>query len=87
MTPTPEMSLPLDRSETAAVLDYLEHHLPGWPFDPAIDRPFVEELHDDFPDIYVLEQVKLFRWYHDNQTPRGKPRPALRRWVANAHQH
>lgn len=68
------------------VLDYLDQRLPGYPFNPDVDRPFVEELLDDFPDVDILEEVKTFRWYYENQ-PLARirsPRVALRRWIANA---
>ncbi len=70
----------------AQVLDYLQHDLPDYPFDPAIDTPFVEELVGDFHHLDVLEQVKAFRWFHDNAPcSRAKsPRLALRRWLARA---
>ena len=68
-----------------ALLDYLEHDLPGYPYDAAIDRPFAEELANDFPHFDLLEQVKLYRWYHDNDPPyRNHPRAALRRWIRGA---
>jgi hypothetical protein len=69
-----------------AVLAYLESHLPGYPFNPDLDTPFVEELVNDFPDVNVLEQLKAFRWYHDNQplNPAKKPRLRIRRWIAGA---
>jgi hypothetical protein len=71
--------------QARAVLDYLHHDLPGYPFDPTIDRPFVDELANDFPHIDLLEQVKLFRWYHDNHPPlNGRPRATLRRWIRGA---
>jgi hypothetical protein len=68
------------------VLDYLDQKLPGYPFNPDVDRPFVEELLGDFPDIDILEEVKTFRWYYENQ-PLARvrsPRVALRRWIAKA---
>ncbi len=68
------------------VLDYLHRQLPGYPFNPDVDRPFVEELFDDFPDVDILEEVKTFRWYYENQ-PLARvraPRVALRRWIAKA---
>jgi hypothetical protein len=68
------------------VLDYLDRRLPGYPFHPDVDRPFVEELLDDFPDVDILEEVKTFRWYYENQ-PLARvrsPRVALRRWIAKA---
>jgi len=71
--------------DARAVLDYLHHDLPGYPFDPHIDQPFVEELDNDFPHIDLLEQIKLFRWYHDNQPPlHHRPRATLRRWIRGA---
>jgi hypothetical protein len=68
------------------ILDYLDRCLPGYPFNPNVDRPFVEELLDDFPGIDILEEVKTFRWYYENQplTRIRSPRVALRRWIANA---
>ena len=68
------------------ILDYLAHRLPGYPFNPNVDRPFIDELLDDFPGVDILEEVKAFRWYYENQ-PLARirsPRVALRRWIANA---
>jgi len=72
--------------QTAGILDYLEQHLPDYPFRRDIDRPFVEELVADFPHVDLLEQIKAFRWYYDNQpvSRLRKPRLALRRWLVNA---
>lgn len=76
-----------DREEaTRSILDYLTRSLPGYPFRCEVDEPFVRELLDDFPDVDVLEEIKAFRWYSENQ-PLARvrnPRVALRRWVANA---
>jgi len=66
------------------VLDYLEHHLPDYPFDPDIDTPFVLELLDDFPSVDILEQIKALRWYLGDQPP-SSPRLSLRRWIRRAH--
>ena len=43
-------------------------------------------LMDNFPDVDILEQIKSFRWYYDNQPLAyvKKIRLALRRWIANA---
>jgi len=82
---TPSLDLP--PAGLGALLDYLENELPGWPFKPELDEPFLREILDDFPQLRVLEQVKLFRWYHDNRAPPAKPRLALRRWLANAKYH
>jgi hypothetical protein len=69
-----------------AILDYLQHQLPGYPFQQRLDAPFVRELLDDFPDTDILEEIKNLRWYHDNRPlPATKTaRIALRRWVARA---
>lgn len=76
-----------DREDTTrSILDYLARSLPGYPFRPDVDEPFVREILDDFPDIDVLEEIKAFRWYYENQ-PLARvrnPRVALRRWIANA---
>ena len=70
-----------------ALLGYLQHHLPDYPFDPPLDAAFVEELVADFAEkVDVLEEIKSFRWYYSNQsvTKLRSIRLALRRWVANA---
>ena len=85
LLPTPQDPFPV-LDDIAAILDYLAHHLPGYPFKPGLDRPFVEELVADFPETDVLEEVKAFRWYYENEplTRVRNPRVALRRWIANA---
>jgi hypothetical protein len=71
--------------DARALLDYLDHDLPGYPVNLDIDRPFVEELHNDFPDLDLLEQIKLFPWYRDNRPPlERRPRATLRRSVHGA---
>lgn len=66
------------------VLTYLETCLPGYPFDHEIDTAFVDELLSDFPNIDILDEIKAFRWYHNNKpaTHVANIRLALRRWVA-----
>ena len=73
-------------SHVLPILDYLENHMPGYPFEPEIDAPFVHELVEDFPALDVLEEIKTLRWYADNQPLKSatKPRIALRRWLARA---
>jgi hypothetical protein len=46
--------------------------------------PFVLELLADFPEIDILEELKNFRWYHDNAPFSGisAQRVSIRRWVA-----
>ena len=78
-------TLPLDR--TTEILHYLKNRMPGYPYDDNVDPDFVDELLADFPRTDVLEQVKAFRWYHDND-PAARVanfRTAIRRWVANGH--
>ncbi len=85
LVPTPQDPHP-PSDVVAAILDYLAHHIPGYPFKPGLDRPFVDELVADFQGIDVLEEIKAFRWYYENE-PLARvrnPRVALRRWVANA---
>ena len=67
------------------VLAYLQHCLPGYPFDPNIDHDFVDELLDDFSNSDVLEEIKAFRWYHDNRPAAHvrNLRLAIRRWIIN----
>jgi hypothetical protein len=66
-----------------ALMAYLER-IPGYGFEPRIDADFVEELLEDFAVLDVLEEVKSFRWYHDNQPAEHvkNVRLALRRWLA-----
>jgi hypothetical protein len=69
----------------ATILHYLRHRLPGYPYNDLIDPDFVDELLDDFPNSNVLEEIKAFRWYHEND-PAARVRNlriAIRRWVAN----
>ena len=89
MDPRPRRLEPLTEAldpERLAILDYLEHHLAAYLFDPELDARFVEELLHDFPHLDVLEQIKAFRWYYDDApfTEGKKPRVSLRRWLANA---
>ena len=71
---------------TQGVLDYLEHRMPAYPFDAALDQEFVDELLADFPHVDLLEEIKAFRWYYANGTD-PSPRLArirLRRWLHKA---
>ena len=69
----------------SAILDYLQHALPQYPFDPKLDLPFVQELVGDHPTLDILEEIKVFRWYYDNRPPLGRQaRASLRRWIARA---
>ena len=74
---------PTDERELK-VLSYLQTSLPGYSFDDEIDSPFVAELLSDFPCIDILEEIKAFRWYHNNRPADhvSNIRLALRRWVA-----
>ncbi|MCG8455342.1 MAG: hypothetical protein MI919_03605 [Holophagales bacterium] len=65
-----------------ALMAYLER-IPGYGFEPRIDADFAEELLEDFAALDVLEEVKAFRWYHDNRPAEHvrSVRLALRRWL------
>jgi hypothetical protein len=68
-----------------AILHYLRHRPPGYPYDDQVDPGFVDELLDGLSDTNVLEQIRPFRWYHDSD-PAARVRNlriAIRRWVAN----
>ncbi len=82
------ISNPLSDSEfgDSAILGYLEHELPGYRFEAHIDMPFVGELLSDFLEIDILEEIKNFRWYHDNAplSGAGPQRLSIRRWIARA---
>lgn len=67
------------------ILQYLEHGLRQYPFDPKLDQSFIEELISDYPEVDVLEQIKMFRWYYDDRPPLSRqPRATLRRWIVRA---
>ena len=72
--------------EVEAVLAYLQHRLPAYPFDAKTDQDFVEELVEDFGGINVLEEIKNFRWFNDSKPVSNlrSVRLALRRWIANS---
>ena len=80
----PNQSLPDPTAEEIIV--YLKQRIPSYPFKPTIDNDFVEELVHDFGHLDILEQIKAFRWYYDND-PVAKVknvRLSLRRWLGNA---
>lgn len=82
MTQLSQSSLPLE-PRIANVLDYLQHQFPNYPFNPRLDTDFIVELAGDFQDLNLLEQIKTFRWYYDDDLSNvGNPRAALRRWMA-----
>ena len=68
---------------TRATLEYLEHHVSGYPFDRKLDCEFIVELMADFPEVDILEEVKTFRWHYEGQpvSQFTSPRSALRRWL------
>lgn len=85
--PTPaQNSTPESDPAAATILEYLKHDLPGYRFEASLDDFFVDELLKDFPDTDILEEIKLFRWYHDNEPLSGvkTQRVAIRRWIARA---
>lgn len=84
MTSKAQRELPTPSQQE--ILDYLQHRLPGYPFDPQLDAEYVDEILDDFPDINVLAEIKAFRWYYNNRPLAGakKPRVAIRRWLSKA---
>ncbi len=73
-------------NEVEAVLAYLQHRLPAYPFNAKTDQDFVEELVDDFGGVDVLEEIKSFRWFNDSKpvSHLRSVRLALRRWIANS---
>ncbi|MCP3963729.1 MAG: hypothetical protein GY719_38325 [bacterium] len=73
-------------NKVEAVLTYLQHRLPAYPFDAKIDQDFVEELVDDFGGVDVLEEIKNFRWFNDSKpvSHLRSVRLALRRWIGNS---
>ena len=73
-------------TEMQAVLAYLQHRLPGYPFDAKTDHDFVEEIVADFGGVDVLEEIKNFRWFNDSKSVSHlrSVRLALRRWIANS---
>ncbi len=74
-------------NEVQAVLAYLQHRIPAYPFDAKTDLDFVEELVEDFGAI-VLDEIKNFRWFNDSKpvTHLRSVRLALRRWIGRSKQ-
>ena len=68
---------------TETLVQYLQR-IPGYGFDAKIDSDFAQELLEDFDALDVLEEVKAFRWYHDNRPAEklSHVRLGLRRWLA-----
>ena len=66
------------------ILSYLQSKLPSYPYSEKIDPDFVEELINDFQDVNILEEIKSFRWFYDNQPAKRvrTMRLSLRRWIA-----
>ena len=77
------MTYQMPSNEVDAILRYLQQRLPGYPYDDLVDADFVNELLDDFPSVNVLEEIKAFRWFHDNRPADSVSnlRLAIRRWV------
>ncbi len=74
--------VPVVDRDTADVLEYLENHFSTYPFNRKLDTAFITELAADFQDVNLLEQIKTFRWYYDDDLSRlGNSRAALRRWM------
>lgn len=65
------------------VLLYLRDKLPGYTFQLDLDTEFVHELLDDFPDVDLLEEIKTYRWYYDQEIGKKNLRASIRRWMAN----
>ena len=88
VTPTLDLQTILPARSNAAedILHYLQHHIPAYPFDPKVDRDFVDELLQDFERLDILEHIKAFRWYYDNQpvAKLSNVRLGLRRWLTKA---
>ena len=69
------------------ILEYLHHQVPEYPFEPDLDQAFVQEMAEDFSEVDILEEIKAFRWYYDND-PASKVsnvRISIRRWVGKAY--
>ena len=68
------------------ILVYLKDRIPSYPFKPKIDNDFVDELVLDFGHLEILEEIKAFRWYYDNDpvAKLSNVRLSLRRWLGNA---
>lgn len=67
------------------ILEYLER-IPGYPYKQNVDSPFVQELIQDFPELNLIEEIKDFRWYYDNQPAQRVKniRLSIRRWLTNS---
>jgi hypothetical protein len=76
----------MNKDSDCPILSYLRRRLPGFPFEDSIDIDFVGELLEDFANSDVLEEIKAFRWYHDNEPAVrvANQRLAIRRWISNS---
>ncbi len=72
--------------KTTEILAYLKDRIPSYPYNPKIDNDFVHELVHDFGHLEILEEIKAFRWYYDNDPVKkvSNVRLSLRRWLGNA---
>ena len=86
MKPFPDPLIRTPDIEALPILEYLRDELPGYRFDEDIDCPFVRELLGDFPEMDILEEIKILRWCRNNEpfSETANQRVALRRWVARA---
>jgi len=75
---------PFDNDYQEQLLECLAD-IAGFPFAEDVDRPLIAELMREFPDVDLLEQIKAWRWYrNDNPGVLKNPRGALRRWMIKA---
>lgn len=76
------------KTHTAAsqVLAYLKDKIPAYPYNAKLDADFVDELLADFQKTDILDEIKAFRWYYNNDPVARltNVRVGLRRWIANA---
>jgi len=78
-----------DRSQDTSreALDYLEHQVPDYPFDPGLDGDLITELMTSYPNLDLLEEVKTFRWCtrrREPLRPSENPRDSLRQWLVSS---
>ena len=74
-----------DPKEIHDVLEYLQR-IPGYPYKENVDPPFIEELIQDFPKLSLIDEIKDFRWYYENDPAERikNIRLGIRRWLTNS---
>jgi len=68
-----------------AILLYIRTHFDEYNFDLIKDQKYYGILIEEFPDLDLLEETKLFHiWVIDSSAKLGNPRLTFRKWLKNS---